>query len=113
MIIFVMYAPQHGNHVFHSYVTPHAALMPDALREDALTVTITRDGSVYSANGRVALEDLAQQLQQRLRSGSQNKIFLVVDQRAQFGEVSPVLDELRRAGIRNIAFLEEDPLMHR
>jgi biopolymer transport protein ExbD len=113
LIVSVMYAPLRGNHGFHPYVTRHATLMPDALRDDALRVIVTRDGYVYSGNGRIALEDLAEQVQQRLHSGAQNKIFLIVDQRAQFREVSPVLDELGRAGLRNIVFLEEDPVMHR
>jgi biopolymer transport protein ExbD len=113
LIVFMMYAPQHGNYVFDPYTTRHATLMPDALRDNALRVIVTRDGSVYFGNGRIALEDLAEQVRQRLRGGAQNKIFLVVDQRARFGDFSPVLDEVRHAGIRNIAFLAENPVMHR
>ena len=87
--------------------------MPAALRGNAMVVMVTRDGTIYFGNARVAAEDLAGQIRQRLQSSSQRKVFFVVDQRAQFGDLAIALDEVRHAGIQDIAFLAEFPVMHR
>jgi len=86
--------------------------MPAALREDAMSVMLSRDGAIYFGNAKVASEDLAEQIRQRLERGAQHKVFLIVDQRTRFGDLFVVLDEVRHAGIWDIAFLAEFPVMH-
>ena len=95
------------------YISRSARLMPAALRDDAMKVMVTRDGTFYFGNTRVAGEDLARQIRQRLQSGAQRKVFFIVDQRAQFEDLAIALDEVRQAGIWDIAFLAEFPVMHR
>jgi biopolymer transport protein ExbD len=104
--------PRHGTLVDRC-LSRHATPMPAALRDDAVKVMVGRDGAIYLGGTQVASEDLAEQIRQRLQSGAQHKVFLTVDQRARFGDLAIVLDEVRRAGVRDIAFLAEFPLMHR
>jgi biopolymer transport protein ExbD len=113
LIVFMMYAPSHDALVVDRYISRSATPMPAALRDDAIRVMITRDGSIYFANTRVAGQDLAGQLRQRLHSSAQRKVFFVVDQRAQFGDLAIALDEVRHAGIWDIVFLAEFPVMHK
>ncbi len=87
--------------------------MPAAVRDDAMRVMVTRDGTIYFGNSKVASEELAEQIRRRLHSGAPHKVFLLVDQRARYGDLSVVLDEVRHAGIQDIALLEEFPVMHR
>jgi biopolymer transport protein ExbD len=87
--------------------------MPRALRDDAMRVMLSRDGTIYFGNAKVASEDLADQIRQHLGRGAERKVFLIVDQRTRFGDLSVVLDEVRHAGIWDIAFLAEFPVMHR
>jgi biopolymer transport protein ExbD len=87
--------------------------MPAALRDDAMRVMLSRDGTMYFGNAKVTSEDLAEQIRQHLESGAQHKVFLIVDQRARFGDLSVVLDKVRQSGISDIALLAEFPVMHR
>jgi biopolymer transport protein ExbD len=113
LIIAMISDPPHHGMAFDRYISQNATPMPAALRDDAMRVTLTRDGSIYFGNHRVASEDLPEQIRQRLQGGAQHKVYLVVDQRAKFADLSIVLDELRHAGIWDIAFLAEFPVMHR
>ncbi len=111
LIVFMMYAPSHHGLPFGRYISHHATPMPAALRDDAMRVMLSRDGTIYFGNAKVTSEDLADQIRRRLQNGAQHKVFLIVDQRARFGDLSVVLDEARHAGIWDIAFLAEFPLM--
>ena len=72
--------------------------MPAALRDDAMRVMLSGDGTIYFGNAK--------------ERGAEHKVFLIVDQRARFGDLSVVLDEVRHVGIWDIAFLAEFPVMH-
>jgi biopolymer transport protein ExbD len=109
----MMYAPSHHGLVFDRYISRHGTSMPAAIRDDAMRVMLGRDGTIYFGNAKVRNEDLAEQIRQRLASGAQRKVFLVVDQRARFKDLSVVLDEVRHAGIWDIAFLADFPAMHK
>jgi biopolymer transport protein ExbD len=113
LIVFMMCAPSHHGLVVDRYISRSATPMPAALREDAMRVVVTRDGSIYFGNTRIAGEDLAGQIRLRLQRGALHKVFFVVDQRAQFEDLAIALDEVRHAGIWDIAFLAEFPVMHK
>ena len=81
--------------------------MPAALREDALKVVITRDGSIYFRERRIAIEDLANEIREGLRTGAERKVYIAVDARAKYGAVPAVLDKIRLAGVEKVAFLTE------
>lgn len=113
LIAYMTNAPSHHGQVVDRYISRTAIPMPEALREDAMKVVVTRDGSIYFGNTKIASEELTEQIQQHLFGGAQHKFYLVVDQRAKFADLSIVLDEVRHAGIWDIAFLAEFPVMHR
>lgn len=95
------------------YVSRNARPMPQALREDAMQLFVTRDGTLYFRNAKVSQPDLPGAIRQSLQSGSPLKVFLAVDSRAKYGDVSQALDQVRKAGIWDIAFLTEVPYIHR
>jgi biopolymer transport protein ExbD len=109
----MMYAPTHHGLVCDLYISRHLTSLPAAARDEAVRVMLSRDGTIYFGNCRVTSEDLAEQIRPCLESGAQHKVFFVVDQRARFGNLSAVLDEVRHAGIWDIAFLTEFPVMHK
>jgi biopolymer transport protein ExbD len=113
LIVFMMYAPSHHGLELDRYISHSATAMPAADREDAMRVMVTRDGTIYFGSARVTSEDLAEQIRQHLQSGAQHEVFFVVDQRAQFGDLAIALDEVRHAGILDIAFLAEFPVLHK
>jgi biopolymer transport protein TolR len=84
------------------------ASMPGALREDAMQITILRDGQVYFGNDRVWSDDLAQKIQNRLKDRDvERKVYVKADMRARWGTVKVVLDQVRSAGIIRVAFLAD------
>jgi biopolymer transport protein ExbD len=85
----------------------HLAAKPDALRDDALIVTITRDGSVYFGNMRITNEELPETIREALREGAQNIVYIKADARAKYADVKAVVDRIRDAGVTNITFLAE------
>jgi biopolymer transport protein ExbD len=89
LVVFMMYAPSDHGLVFNRHISHHATPMPAALRDDAMRVMLSRDGTMYFGNAKVTSEDLAEQIRQHLESGAQHKVFLIVDQRARFG-ISPL-----------------------
>jgi biopolymer transport protein ExbD len=56
--------------------TLHALLQPGALREDAMQVSVTRDGMVYFRHHAVARNELADLGRSALRERAENKAYL-------------------------------------
>jgi len=87
--------------------TWHASPMPRAVREDALSVAITRDGKIYFRNTAISAEELPGKIREGLKNGAEKKVYLRADARARYGDVKQVLIKIRQAGIENVCFLTE------
>ena len=85
--------------------THYAIPMPGAVREDAIRISITRDGKVYFRNHQVALDDLPDEIREGLRNGAERKIYLAVDARARYGDIPHILNEIRHSGVEKVSFL--------
>jgi len=85
----------------------HSTSMPGALREDAMRISIRRDGSIFFRDHRVILQDLPEKIREGLRNGAENRIYLNMDARAKYGETIAVLGQIRLAGIERVSFLTE------
>jgi biopolymer transport protein TolR len=83
----------------------HPVSMPGARREDALTVDIVRDGSIYFGKGRIRPSDLPSQIRERVDRGAEKKVYIRADARARYVTVREVLDAVHSAGLEKIAFL--------
>jgi biopolymer transport protein TolR len=83
----------------------HSTRMPSALREDAVRVNITRDGAVFFGNSRVAKSDLPDLIRESLRQGAERRVYVSADARANYSQITAVLEEIRLTGIENVAFL--------
>jgi biopolymer transport protein ExbD len=86
----------------------HSSLKPGANREDALIVTVGRDGSIFLDDARVAPDDLPDQLREAVRNGTQKAVYIKGDSRAKYGDVKAVLDKIHLAGIEKVTFLTEE-----
>jgi biopolymer transport protein ExbD len=86
----------------------HPVAMRGALREDAMKVSILRDGQVYFGGDRVWSGDLAQKIQDRLKDRDvERKVYIMADMRARWSTVKMVLEGVRSAGIIRVAFLAD------
>ncbi len=83
--------------------------LPDAQKEDAIKVSITRDGQVFLSPGlqRVNPEDLAPKVKDLLQNRTSRIVFLRADGRAKYEKVEDVVDNLRSGGVDDLGLLTE------
>jgi biopolymer transport protein TolR len=107
LMIFMVQAPP-----FHTWSgrlarTEHAAPMFSAIREDAMIITVTRDGNAYFGTGQIQLDLIPERIQDSVRRGSERKVYLKVDARAKYGDAVAAIDQIRQAGIENIGLITD------
>jgi len=84
----------------------HPVAMPGANREDAMKISILRDGHVYFGADRVAPANLPGKISDRLKDRDvERKVYITADARARWGTVKLVLQAVHDAGILRVAFL--------
>jgi biopolymer transport protein ExbD len=88
----------------------HSSPQPGALKEDAMLISIMRDGGVFFRDHRVVvIADLADEISERVRNGAEKRVYLVVDARAKYFDAKAILDQIQLAGIEKVSFLTEKP----
>src|SRR5208282_1795072 len=68
--------------------------MKDADRDDAIIVAVSRDGTLYLGNTKIAKE-------------LDKTVYVKSDARAKYGDVVAVVDEIRSAGVDQLGLLTE------
>jgi len=86
-----------------------AKSQPGAVREDAIRIAVARDGRCFFRLTTAEPRDLADLIRTAIRDGSERKVYLSADSRARNGSVEIVIDQIRLAGITNIAILATKP----
>jgi biopolymer transport protein ExbD len=89
--------------------TRHSRYLPKASREDAIVISLTRDGAVYFRYTRLRPAELPNRIHDCVLNGAEKRIYLNVDARAKYGDVNAILPYIRLAGIENVTFLTEQP----
>jgi biopolymer transport protein ExbD len=79
--------------------------MPDADKEDAVVVTITRDGNLFLGQDRVAASDLGPRVRDKLIDKVNKTVFVRADFRAQYRGVEDAIDSMRRVGADAVGLL--------
>src|SRR5271169_6720356 len=108
LIIFMVITPmlQKGVSVDMAKVN-NPVPMPDADKEDALLVSVMRDGKIYFGTDVVTADSLTQKVKDRLASRVDKRVFIKSDARAKYGAVVDVVDNVRSAGVDDVGLLTE------
>jgi len=108
LIIFMVITPmlQHGVSVDLAK-TQNPRQMPDAEKEDAAVLAISRDGKVYLGTHLIALDEITTKVKDLISGKLDKTVFLKSDSRAKYGEVVKVVDNLRAAGVDSLGLLTE------
>ena len=108
LIIFMVVTPmlQHGVSVDLAKVN-NPEPMADADKEDALLVSITRDGQVYLGSDRMDVDTLTNKVKDRLANKPDKRVYVKADMRAHFGNVVQVVDGVRAAGVDDLGLLTD------
>ena len=108
LIIFMVVTPMLNNKVNVDLAkTMSAVPLPDADHEDSVKVSIVRDGRVYVGANQTTLADLGPKAQALLENKPNKTVYIRADARARYGIVMDAIDNLRTAGVDEVAFLTE------
>ncbi len=108
LIIFMVITPMLQNKVAVDMAkVDNAVPMPDADKEDAIVVAITRDGGVFLGQNKVATSELGSQVREKLADTPGKTIFIRADARAQFRGVEDAIDAVRSAGVDAVGLLTQ------
>src|SRR5579864_2357890 len=122
LIIFMVITPmlQHGFSVdLAKAANPRP--MPDAEKEDAVELAITRDGKVYLGTSQVKLDEITTKVKDRISSKLDKTVYVKSDARAKYGDVVNVVDHLHHIAVLRprvtfnvdrLVQLTGDPVLH-
>jgi biopolymer transport protein ExbD/biopolymer transport protein TolR len=81
--------------------------MPDADKEDAILIAVTRDNKDYLGNDQIAADQLSDKVRDRLANKTDKRVYVKSDARAKYGTVVAVVDNVRSAGVDQLGLLTE------
>jgi biopolymer transport protein TolR len=81
--------------------------MPDADKEDALLVSIMRNGDVFFGTEKITPDNLTTRVKDRLANRVDKRVYVKADSRAHFGNVVSVVDAVRAAGVDDLGLLTD------
>jgi biopolymer transport protein TolR len=108
LIIFMVITPmlQHGVSVDMAKVN-NPEQMPDADKEDALLVSVMRNGDVFFGTDKISVDNLTSKVKDRLANKADKRVYVKADARAHFGNVVQVVDGVRAAGVDDLGLLTD------
>ena len=108
LIIFMVITPMLQNKVsIDLAVVANPTAMPDADKEAAIVVAVTRDGAVYLGQNRIDPSQLGSIVRDKLAEKTDKTIFIRADRRAQFKAVEDAIDDVRTAGVETVDLLTQ------
>ncbi|MGA3045867.1 MAG: biopolymer transporter ExbD [Terracidiphilus sp.] len=108
LIIFMVITPMLQNKVQVDMAkVENPTSMPDADKEDAIVVAITRDGGVFLGQDKVDVSELGPRVRDKLADKPGKTIFIRADARAQYRAVEDAIDAVRTAGVEDVGLLTQ------
>jgi biopolymer transport protein ExbD/biopolymer transport protein TolR len=108
LIIFMVITPMLQNKVNVDLAkTDNPVAMPDADKEDAIVVAVTRDGRLFLGQNPVAATELGSKVRELITDKPGKQIFVRADARAKFLDVENAIDDVRTAGVDSVGLLTE------
>jgi biopolymer transport protein ExbD/biopolymer transport protein TolR len=108
LIIFMVITPMLQNKVqIDMAKVENATSMPDADKDDAIVVAVTRDGGVFLGQDKVDPTQLGSLVQTKLADKTDKTIYFRADARAQYRAVEDAIDNVRTAGVDEIGLLTQ------
>lgn len=81
--------------------------MPNADKDDAVVIAISRDGTTFLGNTKLPLSDLSSRVRDRLSGRLDKTVFIKSDARVKYGDLVKLVDEVCSAGVDEVGLLTE------
>src|SRR5579859_7984332 len=81
--------------------------MSDAGKDDSIIVGVSRDGKIYLGNDRIAADELAAKVKDKLDRRLDKHVFVKADAHAKYGVIVEVVDNIRSASVDEVGLLTE------
>ncbi|MGH9600369.1 MAG: biopolymer transporter ExbD [Terracidiphilus sp.] len=108
LIIFMVITPMLTNKVQIDLAKVNNPItMPDASKDDAIVVAVTRDGSLFLGQDKVSPDDLGRLVGDRLTDKTNKTVYFRADSRAQYKAVEDAIDDVRTAGVDDVGLLTQ------
>ena len=108
LIIFMVITPMLQNKVqIDMAKAENVIAMPDADKDDAIVVAVTRDGGVFLGQNKTSVDELGLQVREKLADKPGKTIFIRADARAQYRAVEDAIDAVRTAGVEDVGLLTQ------
>ena len=108
LIIFMVITPMLQNKVAITLAqVENPQAMPDADKEDAIVVAVTRDGGIYLGQNKVDPSLLGSLVRDKLADKTDKMIYVRADERAQYKVVEDAIDDVRTAGVEEVGLLTQ------
>ena len=108
LIIFMVITPMLQNKVAVDMAkVDNPTSMPDADKEDAIVVAITRDGGVFLGQDKIGISELGNSVRAKLADKPGKTIFIRADARGQYRAVEDAIDAVRTAGVEDVGLLTQ------
>ena len=108
LIIFMVVTPmmQKGRNVDMA-TADTAQDMKEADQDDAILLSVSRDGRIYLGNEILSLEQVVEEVAELWADTTVKTVYIKSDRRARFGDVSKLVDEVRSLGVDKLGLLTE------
>jgi len=89
--------------------THHPVTMQAADKEDAVLISVTRNGGVFLSPGNLKItpDQLPEKVKDLLTNKTDKMVYIKSDARARYGVVEDVVDNIRAAGVDQIGLITE------
>jgi biopolymer transport protein TolR len=108
LIIFMVITPMLQNKVqIDMAKVDNPTAMPDADKDDAIVIAVTRDGSIFLGQNKVDPSQLGSLVQDKLQDKTDKTVYFRADARAQYKTVEDAIDDVRTAGVEEVGLLTQ------
>jgi biopolymer transport protein ExbD/biopolymer transport protein TolR len=109
LIIFMVVTPMLQKGVSVEKVKANNPIaMKDADKEDAILVSITRNGDTYLGTTRMAPDQMPTKIKDMLTNKPEKVVYISADRRVKYERVVTVIDEIRNAGVEQLGMLADE-----
>ena len=108
LIIFMVITPMLQRGVSVDMVqTENPRQMPDADKEDAILLAVTRDGRIFLGTNMILPGEITSMVEDAVAQKLDKTVYVKGDARAKYGDVVKVVDGVRAAGVDHLGLLTE------